>query len=175
MKHQHQRQHQQHQDQPQWQTYHYFAYGANTNLDSMARRCPNARSLGRVTLKDWQFRFARHADVVPCPGDAVEGVLWEITEECLASLDAFEGFPVYYGRETVTVTSPGGLTISDVIVYVMTPGHEDAPPDDYYLDTLAEGYVAHGVSIRQICDAYYDSQIATTTESFLAELKDVAH
>jgi gamma-glutamylcyclotransferase (GGCT)/AIG2-like uncharacterized protein YtfP len=132
-----------------------FSYGANTNLDSMAHRCPAAQSLGKATLQDWQFRFARHADVVRAPGDSVEGVLWEITEECLASLDAFEGFPFYYDRVLVQVTLASGYTTDqNVYVYVMQPGRELSAPDDYYLNTLAEGYVTHGINVRQLCDAY---------------------
>ena len=136
-------------------THLYFAYGANTNLDSMADRCPQAVSLGAATLQDWQFRFARHADVVRCPGDWVDGVLWEITDECLSNLDNFEGYPHYYIRETVQVEH-NARTV-DALVYTMVTGQADSPPSDGYLNILAQGYVDHGVSIRQICDAYANS------------------
>ena len=39
----------------------YFAYGMNTNLGEMARRCPGAVSLGHARLIDHVFRFAFHA------------------------------------------------------------------------------------------------------------------
>ncbi len=46
----------------------YFSYGMNTNQDEMAYRCPGAHSLGHARLIDHAFRFAVHADVVPCSG-----------------------------------------------------------------------------------------------------------
>lgn len=82
----------------------YFAYGMNTNTDEMAYRCPGAASLGHARLIDHVFRFAYHADVVPCMGSYVDGVLWNISDQDLASLDQLEGYPAYYGREQVRVS-----------------------------------------------------------------------
>ena len=75
----------------------YFAYGMNTNQDEMAYRCPGAHSLGHARLIDHAFRFAVHADVVPCEGSYVDGVLWSITDQDLDHLDQLEGYPTYYG------------------------------------------------------------------------------
>ena len=74
----------------------YFAYGANIDPDSMRLRCPAAEALGEFYLQDWRLAFYSHATVVPSPGDQVPGVLWRLTPECEASLDAFEGYPSYY-------------------------------------------------------------------------------
>jgi len=65
----------------------YFAYGMNTNQEEMAYRCPGAHSLGHARLIDHAFRFAVHADVVPCSGSYVDGVLWSITDQDLDHLD----------------------------------------------------------------------------------------
>lgn len=129
----------------------YFAYGMNTNYDGMKHRCPSAISLGRATLPDHKFRFADHADIVEQPGSFVEGLLWEITDECERSLDALEGYPFYYEKKYVTIWYQGQLETA--MVYYMVPGHNDSPPSNFYLETVLEGYEEHGISAMQIIEA----------------------
>ncbi|MFR3411140.1 MAG: gamma-glutamylcyclotransferase family protein [Coprococcus sp.] len=43
------------------------------------------------------------ATVLPEKGSYVEGVLWKITEACEKSLDFYEGFPSFYGKESIRV------------------------------------------------------------------------
>lgn len=78
----------------------YFAYGANMNVDNMAFRCPQARPVCNYFLRDWKLEFYSHANIKHTPGAEVAGVLWYITPECEASLDAFEGFPDYYTKRS---------------------------------------------------------------------------
>lgn len=126
----------------------YFAYGMNTNLASMALRCPQARSLGYARLLDHRFRFAVHADVEPCPGRHVDGVLWDITPVCLDSLDILEGYPHYYGCEFRTIEFKGQTKAA--LVYYMQPGQVSAPPHQSYFDMVIEGYRSHGVPVAQL-------------------------
>jgi len=77
----------------------YFAYGANMNPASMARRCPAATNPRPFVLQNWQLKFYTHATVEPSPGDSVWGILWDITPDCERSLDSFEGFPIYYTKK----------------------------------------------------------------------------
>jgi gamma-glutamylcyclotransferase (GGCT)/AIG2-like uncharacterized protein YtfP len=135
--------------------YYYFGYGMNTNIDSMARRCPSARSLGSAVVNDWQFRFAYHADVVPKVGARTVGVLWEITDECLSSLDILEGYPSYYQRKIVPVTYRNRQY--DSIMYYMMPGNQESPPPQNYWKMLMEGYIEHNVSRRQLWTALENS------------------
>ena len=79
----------------------YFAYGANMNQDNMAWRCPAATNPRPFVLRDWRLKFYTHATVEFSPGDSVWGILWDITPDCERSLDAFEGFPVYYTKRTL--------------------------------------------------------------------------
>lgn len=132
-------------------THLYFAYGANTNLESMSRRCPAARSLGAVVLEDYQFRFCYHADVVESSGSRCHGVLWQVTDECLASLDRFEGYPDYYDRREVEIVYCGDRITA--WVYVMTGQPEQCPPSDDYLRTLTVGYEEHGIGDLQLVEA----------------------
>jgi len=143
----------------------YFAYGMNTNSSEMAYRCPQARSLGPAQLEDYEFRFATHADIVESPGGVAHGVLWEITDQCLESLDRLEGYPTYYDRKTVTVTDQEGNKV-DAITYYMVEGHPDSLPNDGYLLMLYEGYAEHDVRAYQIVDAIdyinsYQSAVGT--------------
>lgn len=126
----------------------YFAYGANTNIMAMAQRVPYAQLLGAASLLDCRFRFALHADVVPAPGQKVQGVLWEITEECLALLDNFEGFPHYYGRREAIVLFNN--EIDTAIIYYMQPGYQDHEPNDAYFQLCLEGYLENSVDATQL-------------------------
>ena len=126
----------------------YFAYGMNTNQDEMAYRCPGAHSLGHARLIDHAFRFAVHADVVPCEGSYVDGVLWRIADQDLASLDILEGYPTYYGRDRVRVSQGSRIVLA--ICYSMQPGRPDSPPSASYMNMVLEGYAQHQVPTEQL-------------------------
>lgn len=153
--------------------HYYFAYGANTNLDSMARRCPAAVSMGSAALFDWRLRFAYHADVVPVLGQRVSGVLWRLTDQCLASLDQFEGYPDYYERTTVPVVHHN--TVYHSLVYYMTPGHEECPPSEHYWRTLLTGYQHNNVTQRQLWQALQRSYGVDSTDEKMAPLITSVH
>ena len=78
----------------------YFAYGANMNQESMARRCPQAQNPRPFVLRDWRLKFYTHATVERSPGDSVWGILWEISQDCERRLDSFEGWPIYYTKRS---------------------------------------------------------------------------
>lgn len=126
----------------------YFAYGLNTNVTSMAQRCPRAVSFGQAKLLGHRFRFAGPADVQVNRLCCVDGVLWDITDECLRALDSLEGYPYFYGRKWATVELDGEHC--QAMVYYMQPGNRNAPPSSSYFDMVLEGYEEHGVSTRQL-------------------------
>lgn len=129
----------------------YFGYGLNTNRKQMAYRCPSAISLGPARLLDHAFRFAGPADVVVEPGSYVDGVLWDITPECLRALDILEGYPYYYNRAPLQVEIDGEIV--DAITYFMVEGIEDGLPGQSYFDMVLEGYCDHGVPRDQLHNA----------------------
>jgi gamma-glutamylcyclotransferase (GGCT)/AIG2-like uncharacterized protein YtfP len=131
--------------------YLYFAYGLNTNVNSMAHRCPASVSHGYAKLVDHTFRFAGPADVVKYKGSFVHGVLWTITDECLASLDILEGYPYFYNRRHRPVWFNGRVV--HALVYFMQPGNLDSPPSSGYFDMVEEGYRDHGVPVDQLYHA----------------------
>ncbi len=131
----------------------YFAYGMNTNRTGMAQRCPGALSLGPARLLNHSFRFAVHADVVPCEDSFVDGVLWSIDQHHLNSLDRLEGYPWYYARSELAVNHQGRTVMAHC--YFMQPGATDAQPNQQYLDTVIEGYRQHGVPTDQLYNFLY--------------------
>lgn len=132
----------------------YFAYGMNTNVDQMTQRCPGAVNLGAARLAGYRFRFAGHADVVEQPNGIVDGVLWEITDKCLESLDHLEGFPYYYDRKEVTVVNERGS--ESAMVYYMVDGMPDGMPSNSYRDMVMEGYKQNGIPVNQILQSLSD-------------------
>jgi gamma-glutamylcyclotransferase (GGCT)/AIG2-like uncharacterized protein YtfP len=126
----------------------YFAYGMNTNSQGMAQRCPAAVSFGRARLEGHRFRFAGPADVQRDRHSDVEGVLWDITEECLAALDALEGYPFYYDRKWARVWFNGQEC--QALVYYMQPGNRNNSPSSGYFNMVLEGYEEHGVPTQQL-------------------------
>jgi gamma-glutamylcyclotransferase (GGCT)/AIG2-like uncharacterized protein YtfP len=123
----------------------------NTNREGMSYRCPSAIALGAARLLDHAFRFSGPADVVIEPGCYVDGVLWDITPDCLQALDRLEGYPYYYLRAPLQVEFEGEIV--EAVTYFMVPGHEDALPGQSYLDMVLEGYDYYGVPRDQLLNA----------------------
>ena len=129
-------------------TKYYFAYGMNTNPEQMNYRCPNAQALGLAKLNHHRLEFRTLATISASPGQVVEGVLWEITSSDEDALDRLEGYLVYYGKKTVVVEHQGQQYRA--MVYVMDSTMLLAPPNNYYYQTVAEGYDKFGVSKHQL-------------------------
>ena len=136
----------------------YFAYGANTNVASMAGRCPDAKALALVTIPDHKLVFRGVADVVEHDNAKVRGVMWAITERCERSLDAFEGYPRLYVKKYITVRWQG--RDQALMLYVMNGRDSQSPPPPYYEQCLREGYTEFGISHRQIDAAIRDAKRA---------------
>jgi gamma-glutamylcyclotransferase (GGCT)/AIG2-like uncharacterized protein YtfP len=129
----------------------YFAYGMNTNISNMATRCPNAQLLGKATLYDYELRFRGHADIEQCPESSMEGVLWEITEECLQNLDALEGYPDYYTSIVVDVEYENET--HGALVYIMNDQSYESSPAESYYNHCMEGYKENGLDPVQLSKA----------------------
>lgn len=140
--------------------YLYFAYGMNTNLDSMYQRCPDAECLGPAELLDYQLEFAHHCNVKFDLGSRVPGLLWSITERDLDSLDITEGYPYYYTREGAVVEHAGETKLA--IVYTMTGATEISPPTEYYRDLVQQGYRENKISQSELIRALNNSYELST-------------
>ena len=123
----------------------------NTNLAQMARRCPQAVSLGAAVLPGFRFEFKSFATVVADYEMDTVGVVWEISDDCEDALDILEGFPVYYTKQTVTVFIDG--TPHTAMTYLMYPDEQLSLPSNSYYNMVADGYEDHGISIDQLNNA----------------------
>ena len=139
---------------------YYLAYGMNTNLDGMATRCPQAESLGKVTVPGHKLAFKTFCDAVVSPKDSMECALWLITEQCEKNLDALEGFPDFYGKKEVEVEFKGKPIRA--MIYYMTDHYGFGAPSEGYLNMVVEGYHSHNMPIMQIVQALEDITVCTS-------------
>ena len=95
----------------------YFAYGSNLNITQMKQRCPDSAGVSTAVLDGYQVVERTYADIGP--GECVNGALYEISENDLAELDLYEGYPEYYTRQEVMVSDNSG-TYRKALVYIMT-------------------------------------------------------
>lgn len=126
----------------------YAAYGSNLNLRQMACRCPDATVVGTAELEDYELIFRGGpgygvATVEPREGSSVPIVLWEISERDEKNLDRYEGWPTFYGKQTLGFEAEG-QTIP-AMIYVMQPGDDPAFPSKSYYATILEGYEDNGL------------------------------
>ena len=71
---------------------YYVAYGSNCCISAMRIRCPAAEPIGKVTLKGYRLVLRFTADLEEgCIDEIIYGALWDITPECKAALDLYEG------------------------------------------------------------------------------------
>lgn len=129
-----------------------LSYGMNCNSQQMRYRCPQAKSLGRFDLANHRLVFRGYADAVESPGDTLQTVLWEITDECELSLDILEGYPSFYTKKYINVIINGHR--ETVMMYHMLPEYDwISSPTDQYRVMLEDGYYEHGLELDQIYDA----------------------
>jgi gamma-glutamylcyclotransferase (GGCT)/AIG2-like uncharacterized protein YtfP len=151
----------------------YFAYGSNLDAGDWGTYCKAAgadpmgmRPRGPAWLPDHRLVFHFHsasrsggaADVIPSDrGEAVPGVLMELTDEALGVMDAKEGHPNVYEREVVHVSTLDGRS-HPAITYRVTPAVQatkHTPPSSYY-----EGLVRNGLESRALPTRHLDAAVA---------------
>jgi gamma-glutamylcyclotransferase (GGCT)/AIG2-like uncharacterized protein YtfP len=111
----------------------YFAYGSNLSLKQMRHRCPGAKPLRKHRLAGYRLVLRGVANIEPAPGEHCEGAIYEVTPECEAVLDSFEGVPTLYDKHFFE-TEDG-----PVMFYRMVEPHYK-PPREGYVETIEAGY-----------------------------------
>ncbi len=127
----------------------YFAYGSNLCVRQMAQRCPGAVDPRPATLADhdWLINERGVATVEQFDGSQVHGVVWQVTDNDLATLDSAEGVPVRYRRDRLTVHTDDGSHQAWVYIdHRVEPG----PPRPGYLERVVDGARQHGLPQRWI-------------------------
>jgi gamma-glutamylcyclotransferase (GGCT)/AIG2-like uncharacterized protein YtfP len=131
----------------------YFAYGFNMQTEHMRAHCPGCALVTRAVLRDHRLTFSRWwdawggggvADIQPAAGEAVEGVVWEISPAHREALDRFEEYPTSYMRKDVTVETPDGQALR-AFAYAAHPEGSYRPARNY-LRQIVEGATEQGLS-----------------------------
>lgn len=109
----------------------HFAYGSNMDAAAMARRCPQARLLGRARLARWRFVVmpSGFASVAPDPKSVVHGALWDVPVCDVGALDRYEQVAQgLYAKKMIPVLREP-LGAAPALVYVgAAPALGAAPP-----------------------------------------------
>ncbi|HVS29130.1 MAG TPA: gamma-glutamylcyclotransferase family protein [Solirubrobacteraceae bacterium] len=131
----------------------YFAYGANMAPSVMAAWCPNHVCLGAARLGGYELAFLRRsvrwdagaADIVPSPGASVWGVLYELSGDDLAALDAKESSGKGYRRIDVRIELLDGSERTAACYEVIEKAERELRPRPEYLALLVKGARARGL------------------------------
>jgi gamma-glutamylcyclotransferase (GGCT)/AIG2-like uncharacterized protein YtfP len=140
----------------------YFAYASNMEPRRFRRLCPGATVVGPARLPGRRLAFSRYsrqrrggsADIVPDAEAEVWGVLYEVGDADLDTLDRSEDVPAAYRREAVTVEDAEGHK-RQAVTYVANRTGDFLPHRDY-LRLIVQGAEARGLpeqyvaALRQI-------------------------
>jgi len=122
---------------------YYIAYGSNMDEAQMARRCPNARLVGKSEVKGYELLFkgsktGSYATIEPKEGGTVPVLIWQISKTDERNLDRYEGFPTFYYKKNVEVEA-GGKRLT-AMVYIMDESCPIGIPSDAYFNILDTAY-----------------------------------
>ena len=137
------------------ETFYYFAYGMNTCPHIMDRH-KVCIAVGPALLENYHLVFRYHVSIDL--GGKVHGVLWEINDDTLASLDIQEGYPRHYNRMSVKIKCNG--EVFTAITYIMNGDNLHTSfallgplPSEEYLRHMYNGYKAFRLPLEQLHDA----------------------
>ncbi len=130
----------------------YFAYGANMDPRHMRERVPGASVVGPARLDGYRLEFNVYsgewdggaANLEPDANGHVWGVLWDVPDDQLSGLDGYEGHPVFFRREEVTVQGP----TEPVQAWTFRVAHQDRSyvrPTDAYVQLLQSAIRVQGL------------------------------
>jgi hypothetical protein len=139
----------------------YFAFGSNLDPDQMRARCPAHKVVGMAALRDHKLIFPIYsttwaggvASLQLSHGHDVWGMLYELNDDDLRTLDGHEGFRGpgdphnLYERGPVWVelvrpedgSVPRRVKAMAYLAHTANP----SPPSRRYLDTVLKGARAH--------------------------------
>ncbi len=128
----------------------YIAYGSNSNLTQMQRRCPDARRLGTAVLEGYKLTFKGdsgeyYATIEPSEDSEVPVVVWELSEQDEEELDEYEDYPLMYEKKYLTITLNGKPY--EAMTYVMYDYLMYGEPQEGYCAEIAEGYRQNGFDL----------------------------
>jgi len=146
----------------------YFAYGSNMDPDRMHKRGVAFASRRSGILKDHTLVFNKtssnallgYANIVPEAGSRVEGIVYALHDADIHKLDAYEDYPVQYGRIPMEIFLEDGAKVI-CFVYVARSDRvkEGLKPSASYLahllkgrDCLSEAYFNQLLGVQTLSD-----------------------
>ena len=132
----------------------YFAYGSNMLTERLQDRVSSAKNPRPLALRRHRLRFHKiscdcsgkcNIVATPCAGDVVHGVLFEIDDAQMNTLDAFEGVNHGYRRDEITVSLDGTRTKACVYVAEKDAIDDALMPYRWYYDLVLAGAEQHGL------------------------------
>lgn len=131
---------------------HVFAYGHNTNTETIKHRCPNAKLVGTGVLENFEMTFNKFSNIQNHDGHKVYGIVWSVSHRDLLTLDNDEDLHQHYNRIPVEVHTKHGTIAASA--YVMDPDYNpQVPPPKDYVNHIVQGYKEHGLPVEQIKQA----------------------
>lgn len=141
-----------------------MAYGSNTNIDQMKRRCPKAKLVGTGVVEGWKLVFQKsrtgfYLNIIPGkPTDWVPVVVWGLDDESEMEMDIYEGYPSCYQKKTFTLEVRNGKRgknpTMECFAYLMPKSREFGLPSTAYFDRCSAGYKTFGFQQRILDEAY---------------------
>ncbi len=125
----------------------FFIYADNLNPTQLKRRAPEHKVVGKAYLPDHTIQFSRWssqwrcglASVVPSPGERAWGIVVDVTEEDIKSLDTFEEEVPQGAFRHVQVTVVGENGDKQLVTtHIATPIGK-FKPKEHYLDWIIKG------------------------------------
>lgn len=121
----------------------YFSYGSNLYVPRFEFRCGPVTKIQNYQLPDYKLVFntgneyASFANIVPCKGSIVSGVIYDITPEQEYQLDIYEGVAAGCYKKVWLPWQKEGL-----LCYIgLRPCNE--PPQADYLAYIYKGAISH--------------------------------
>lgn len=157
---------------------YYLAYGSNLNLSQMFWRCPHARVIGYTFLPGMRLVFrgsktGSYLTVEPGEAAAPAGVpcgVFAICDGDELALDRYEGYPVFYQKQTLRVPEVMAVGTKDVVlrdidamIYTMPTDHPLGLPSTGYWRTCKQGYRDFHFGLRHLEKALFDSRAGLIT------------
>lgn len=146
-----------------------LAYGSNTNIEQMRRRCPGAVLIGTGVIEGWRLAFQKsktgfYLNIVPGGReDYVPVVVWGLDEEDERYMDICEGYPDCYRKQSFKLRVNNGKRGRNPVIkcfaYVMPKGRAYGLPKARYFERCSKGYKTFGFQQRLLDEAYMRSSL----------------
>ena len=118
----------------------------------MKRRCPTAEFVGTSVIKSYRLAFRGCATIEPVSEASVPVGIWIIDQNAEKALDRYEGFPVYYRKEYMSIALDGKEITA--MVYIMNENMRSySSPTDSYFNIVIQGYRDAGLDEKYLYEA----------------------